>query len=128
MQASQPQQPRLEPYVIYGYLKVFPNDLGTFDSEPRTIISRLNQAKQYGYSLWRLPTNEELQLMKANNVIGSGSYMTLETRKGIVRLVTDREKGEIVIPDGYVDLGLPSGTLWKDQKPLNINLLKVVKI
>ena len=34
-----------------------------------------------------------------------------------MRLVTDREKGEIarVIPQGYVDLGLPSGTLWKDE-------------
>ena len=31
-----------EPYVIYGYLKVFPNDLGTFDAEPRTVIARLN--------------------------------------------------------------------------------------
>ena len=38
-------------------------------------------------------------------------------RKGIVRLVTDREKGETMpaIPAGYVDLGLASGTLWKDK-------------
>lgn len=55
--------------------------------------------------------------MRANNMVGSGSYMTKENKKGIVRLVTDKEKGEVLraVPAGYVDLGLPSGTLWKDQ-------------
>ena len=114
---SQQSQQRTEPYIIYGYLKVFPTDLGTFDSEPRTVISRLNQSQQYGYGTWRLPTNEELSLMRANNVVGYGDYMTKEHNKGIVRLVTDKEKGEIIpaVPAGYVDLGLPSGTLWKDK-------------
>ena len=110
------QQSQSEPYVIYGYLKVFPCDLGTFDSEPQGVISHLNQSRQYGYGTWRLPSNEELQLMRANNIVGSGVYMTFEKRneKGIVRLVTDKEKGR-VLPAGYVDLGLPSGTLWKDK-------------
>lgn len=114
---QQTPQQRTTPYVIYGYLKVFPNDLGSFDAEPRQVISRLNQSQQYGYGTWRLPTNEELALMRANNVVGSGSYMTKENKKGIVRLVTDKEKGEVLpaVPAGYVDLGLPSGTLWKDQ-------------
>lgn len=111
---QQTPQQRTTPYVIYGYLKVFPNDLGTFDAEPRQVIRRINQSQSYGYGTWRLPTNEELSLMRANNVVGSGSYMTKENKKGIVRLVTDKEKGE-VFPTGYVDLGLPSGTLWKDQ-------------
>lgn len=114
---SQQPQARTEPYVIYGYLKVFPNDLGTFDAEPKTVISRLNQSQQYGYGTWRLPTNEELALMRANNIVGYGDYMTKEHNKGIVRLVTDKEKGEVLpaVPAGYVDLGLPSGTLWKDK-------------
>jgi hypothetical protein len=108
------------PYVIYDYLKVFPKDLGTFDAEPKTIIARLNQNQQYGYGTWRLPTDEELALMKANKVIGDGSYMTRENKTGIVRLVTDREKGETTpaVPAGYVDLGLPSGTLWKEQNEI----------
>lgn len=103
--------------ILYGYLKVFPNDLGTFDAEPRTVIARLNEQQQYGYGTWRLPTNEELQLMRGSNVIGDGSYMTKENKQGIVRLVTDKEAGETLhaIADGYVDLGLPSGTLWKEQ-------------
>jgi len=110
-----------EPYVIYGYLKVFPNDLGDFDAEPRTTIARLNQTQLYGYGTWRLPTNEELALLKAMNLIGDGSYMTQENKTGIVRLVTDKEKGEIApaIPAGYVDLGLPSGTLWKEQNEID---------
>ena len=114
---QQTPQQRTTPYVIYGYLKVFPNDLGSFDAEPRQVISRLNQSQQYGYGTWRLPTNEELALMRANNIVGSSEYMTQEVSKGIVRLVTDKEKGEVLpaVPAGYVDLGLPSGTLWKDQ-------------
>lgn len=103
------------PIVLYGYLKVFPNDLGTFESEPRRVISRLNESQQFGYGSWRLPTNEELALMRANNLIGSGNYMTRENKKGIVRLVTDKEQGVVVtVPAGYVDLGLSSGTYWKE--------------
>lgn len=116
IQSQQQSQQRTTPYVIYGYLKVFPSDLGYFNSEPQTVIARLNQSQQYGYGTWRLPTNEELSLMRANNVVGYDTYMTKESNKGIVRLVTDKEKGEVLpsVPAGYVDLGLPSGTLWKD--------------
>lgn len=111
VQPSSPSQERNTPFVIYDYLKVFPKDLGAFDAEPKTVILRLNQSQQYGYGTWRLPTNEELALMRANNVIGNGNYMTKENPTGIVRLVTDNEKGDT----GYVDLGLPSGTIWKDR-------------
>ena len=113
--AVQPE--RNEPYIIYDYLKVFPKDLGTFSSEPKTIIAKLNQSQQYGYGTWRLPTNEELALMINNNVISRGNYMSKESPSGILRLVTDKEKGVITpaVPAGYVDLGLPSGKLWKDK-------------
>lgn len=106
-------KPVTEPIVIYDYLKVFPNDLGTFDAEPQSVINRLNQSQKYGYGTWRLPTEEELALMRAENVIGNGTYMTRNSRRsrGIVRLVTDKENNDTV--SQYVDLGLPSGTLWK---------------
>ena len=107
--ASASSQERTTPFVIFDFLKVFPKDLGTFDTEPKTVILRLNQSQQYGYGTWRLPTTEELALMRANNVIGNGNYMTKENPTGIVRLVTDNEKGDTE----YVDLGLPSGTIWK---------------
>lgn len=89
-------QQRTTPYILYDYLKVFPNDLGTFDAEPKTVIAQLNKAQKYGYGTWRLPTNEEMALMRAENVVGLGTYMTKENPKGTVRLVTDREKGELL--------------------------------
>lgn len=107
-----------EPTILYGYLKVFPNDLGTFDSKPRTIIANINKTQQYGYGSWRLPTKEELNLLKANGLISGGGYMASDgSLNGKVRLVTDKNKGEVLpaVPQGYVDLGLPSGTLWKSQ-------------
>ena len=106
-----------EPYIIYDYLKIFPKDLGTFQMQPKQVITRLNQSMQYGYGTWRLPTNEELSLMRANKLVGSGKYMTQDNQQGIVRLVTDKEKGEKMppIPEGYIDLGLSSKTLWKNK-------------
>lgn len=75
--------------VLYDYLKIFPNELGTFDSEPTSVISQINRQAKYGYNNWRIPTNEELSLLKANNYLGNGEYMTRESRRGKVLLVTD---------------------------------------
>ena len=75
--------------VLYGYLKIFPNELGTFESEPSSVIAQINKQAQHGYNNWRIPTNEELSLLRANGYLGNGKYMTRETRNGIVLLVTD---------------------------------------
>lgn len=139
---------------VLGYLKVFPNELGTFQSEPSTVISQINKQAKYGYNNWRIPTNEELSLLKANNYLGSGDYMTRESKSGKVLLVTDgkdyktlqaeeqtrikaeQEKKERrklerrnqLIKEGYVDLGLPSGTFWnesgREYSPFDFNLGK----
>lgn len=137
--------------VLYGYLKIFPNELGTFQAEPTTIIAQINKQAQHGYNNWRIPTNEELSLMRANNYLGSGEYMTRESKRGIVLLVSDgddyqtvqekerkaeevrqarikaeqeriaaeerakQERLAALKAQGFVDLGLPSGTLWKDK-------------
>lgn len=99
-----------EPIVIMGYLKVYPQVLGEFDSEPKNVISRINESNQYGYGTWRLPTEEELTLIRGQKVIyDNKDYMSQSRSFGTVILVTDREKGE----SEYVDLGLPSGTQWK---------------
>ena len=55
---------RLSVETIYGYLKVFPEEIGNFDSEPRTIIKQINSQEMYGYNTWRIPTNEELMIAK----------------------------------------------------------------
>ena len=81
--------------VLYSYLKVYPEDLGQFDSYPQRVVEQINKNADYGYDTWRLPTKEEMQLIQANKgEIGgliSANYMTSNTRytKGTVRLVTD---------------------------------------
>lgn len=133
-------QSAAKPITLYDYLEVFPYDLGYFESVPTTVIDNINKTQQYGNGTWRLPTKEELNLMQANNLISVDGYMASDgSHYGKVRLVTDRQKGEILrqellklksgslvtdkqtgemlpaVPAGYVDLGLPSGTLWKDK-------------
>ncbi|MDD6581059.1 MAG: hypothetical protein PUF10_00080 [Bacteroidales bacterium] len=129
--------------VLYGYLKIFPNELGVFQSEPTSVIAQINKQAQHGYNNWRIPTNEELSLMRANNYLGGGEYMTKESEHGIVLLVSDgedyatlyaeeqarikaeqerqaklkaeQERKDRIKAQGYVDLGLPSGTMWKNK-------------
>lgn len=155
--------------ILWGYLKIFPKELGTFSSEPTNVISNINAQAQYGYNNWRIPTNEELSLLRANNYLGNGEYMTSEKRSGIVLLVTtgedyatvqakeeekriraeqeearrqdsirkehakkqdsidkvnaqiraEQERKAQLKAQGFVDLGLPSGTLWKNQNEAN---------
>lgn len=88
--SSVPKQ-RTTVEVIYGYLKVFPNELGTFDAEPVTVIGHINSAAQHGYNTWRIPTNEELSLLRANGYLNANNvYMTQENKRGQVLLVTDK--------------------------------------
>ena len=133
---SAPKQ-RTTVEVLYGYLKIFPKEIGTFSSEPTNVISQINAQAQYGYNNWRVPTNEELSLLHANNYLGGGEYMTREKKYGIVLLVTDGKDYETLQAEeqekikaeqiqkakeerlaqlkeeGWIDLGLSSGTLWK---------------
>lgn len=100
--------------IIYGYLKVFPEEIGDFDSEPRTIIKQINGQEMYGYNTWRIPTNEELSLLRSKGYLSSnGKYMTKESVNGMVILVTDKP-ASIKESVGYefADLGLPSGLKW----------------
>lgn len=130
--------------ILYGYLKIYPVEIGVFQAEPTSVIRHINEQAQYGYNNWRIPTNEELSLMRANNYLGSGEYMTKESKHGIVLLVSDgkdyatiqaekeaRQKAEEakrraeqeriarLKAQGWIDLGLPSGTLWKNSNEWN---------
>lgn len=136
--------------TVYGYLHVFPNELGVFQSIPINVISNINNQGMHGYDEWRVPTNEELSLLRANGYLSGTQYMTKENPSGMVLLVTTgktvaekeaikaeqarqaeiaRQKeaerqAEIarqrearrqeLLSQGYVDLGLPSGTCWKN--------------
>lgn len=82
-----------EVFVLYGYLKVFPKDLGVFDSAPNSVIFYLNRNETYGYADWRIPNNEEMSLILSNKDIvrglGSGPYITSDgVQKGSLRLVS----------------------------------------
>lgn len=105
--------------TIYGYLKVFPEELGSFESVPNTVINQLNSQAIYGYNTWRVPTNEELSLLRANGYLSNSKYMTKESPNGQVLLVTDKADATTIASapkeiNGreYVDLGLPSGLKW----------------
>lgn len=88
--SSSTSRKRTSVETIYGYLKVFPEELGSFESVPNTVINQLNSQAVHGYNTWRVPTNEELSLMKANGYLSGGTYMTKENTRGIVLLVTDK--------------------------------------
>lgn len=82
--------------ILFNYLKVYPEDLGDFPYTPVNVISALNSEKPYGYDDWRVPTIEEMALIKANRAkisgIGTGEYMTSDGKKsGNIRLVTTGE-------------------------------------
>ncbi len=55
--------------VLYDYLYVFPEDLGAFTNCPNKIIEITNRNISYGYSDWRLPTAEEVEIMQANSTL-----------------------------------------------------------
>ena len=112
---------------VYGYLHVFPNELGVFQGEPTNVIRNFNSQGMHGYDEWRIPTNEELSLLRANGYLNGGAqYMTKESKSGMVLLVTTgksvAEKEAIKAEQArqaaklleYTDLGLPSGTKWRN--------------
>ena len=141
---------RTEVEIVYGYLHVFPSELGEFQSIPTNVINNINNQSMHGYDEWRVPTNEELSLLRANGYLSGAQYMTKENASGMVLLVTtgksvaekeairaeQARQAEIarqkeaerqaelarqrearrqeLLSQGWVDLGLPSGTLWKN--------------
>lgn len=88
------QTPTDKVVILQNYLKIYPKNLGNHSDIPNSIIYNINKNIDYGYNDWRIPTQEELSLMKANkNQIpdfdNGNEYMTAEHPTGIVRLVSD---------------------------------------
>ena len=83
--------------VVYGYLKVFPKDLGFFNSVPEDIIKNINVAQQYGYNTWRVPTENELALLVSEKYIKNAKgYMSDVNESGNLRLVTDKDTADMI--------------------------------
>ena len=82
-----------EPVTLFGYLHVFPTDIGEFQTLPAQLLSAINRQAQYGYDTWRLPTTEELSIMRANSHLipnfKNTDYLCSDSSvKGLARLVT----------------------------------------
>ena len=83
---------RTDVVVLEGFLKLYPEDLGEFSSEPSWLIKLINQQERYGYNSWRLPTQEELDFIRSNGYLSGNKYMTKEDPSGVLMLVTTKGK------------------------------------
>lgn len=89
--------------LLYGFLKVFPSDVGKYKETPTEIIRKINASgvfKEDDCKEWRVPTEDEVALLAGERlVIKAEDYMTVEKEKGKLRLVSDcrsSEKNDIV--------------------------------
>lgn len=82
---------RNEVEVVLGYLKVYPTELGVFPGAPSTVIAQINRQHLYDYDTWRIPSDEELALLRANNYLSDSVYISSSKMRseGVVLLVTD---------------------------------------
>lgn len=82
-----------KPVTLFGYIHVFPTDIGEFQTLPTQLLSAINKIATYGYDSWRLPTTEELSIMRANSHLipnfKNTDYLCSDSSTGgLVRLVT----------------------------------------
>ncbi|MGM9820604.1 MAG: hypothetical protein ACI3Z9_07380 [Candidatus Onthomorpha sp.] len=126
---------RTDVVVLEGFLKLYPEDLGEFSREPSWLIKQINQQERYGYSSWRLPSQEELDLIRSNGYLSGNKYMTKEDPSGVLMLVTTKgkkvnypiAKQEISIHAGVGlaldnDFGLSAGIKYKYKPFENYNI------
>lgn len=100
------------PVLLLGYLCVFPEDIGDYQSHPTEIINAVNRQNLYGRNTWRIPTHDELMLMEANaDQLGMGDhiYMATSHANGHLRLVST--ESNISHEDGYV----VGNIMWSDK-------------
>ncbi len=123
---------RTDVVVLEGFLKLYPEDLGEFSSNPTQLIKQINQQKRYGYNSWRLPTQDELDLIRSNGYLSGNKYMTKEDPSGVLMLVTTKvhypiAKQEISIHVGigiedFDNFGLSAGIKYKYKPFENYNI------
>ena len=99
---------RTDVVVLEGFLKLYPEDLGEFSREPNQLIKEINQQKRYGYNSWRLPTQEELDLIRSNGYLSGNKYMTKEDPSGVLMLVTTK-KQKVHYPIAKQEISIHAG-------------------
>lgn len=102
---------RTDVVVLEGFLKLYPEDLGEFSSNPTQLIKQINQQKRYGYNSWRLPTQEELDLIRSNGYLSGNKYMTKEDPSGVLMLVTTekQKKQKVHYPIAKQEISIHAG-------------------
>ncbi|MEE0947175.1 MAG: hypothetical protein U0L53_00450 [Bacteroidales bacterium] len=82
---------RTDVVVLYDYLKLYPEDLGEFREKPSTLIKKINDEISYGYDSWRLPTEEEMDIIRSDGYLSGLKYMTQSDPRGVLLLVTTKD-------------------------------------
>lgn len=102
---------RTDVVVLHGYLKLYPEDLGEFHGKPYDLIGNINKEESYGYDSWRLPTQEELDLIRSNGYLSGLKYMTQSDPRGVLLLVTTKDPvvHKLKLPIAKQDISLHGG-------------------
>lgn len=100
---------RTDVVVLEGFLKLYPEDLGEFIREPSSLIKQINQQERYGYNSWRLPSQEELDLIRSKGYLSGNKYMTKEDPSGVLMLVTTKEKKGHYYPIAKQEISIHAG-------------------
>ncbi|MDY4584935.1 MAG: hypothetical protein SO162_05805 [Candidatus Onthomorpha sp.] len=111
---------RTDVVVLEGFLKLYPEDLGEFSREPSWLIKQINQQERYGYSSWRLPSQEELDLIRSNGYLSGNKYMTKEDPSGVLMLVTTKGK-KVNYPIAKQEISIHAGIGWEDDYVLGLS-------
>ena len=82
---------RTDVVVLYDYLRLYPKDLGEYKNTPYTLIRKINKEISYGYDSWRLPTEEELEIIRSKGYLSGLKYMTQSDPRGVLLLVTTKD-------------------------------------
>ena len=108
---------RTDVVVLYDYLRLYPEDLGEFGEKPITLIKKINEEEKYGYDSWRLPTEEEMDIISSKGYLSGLKYMTQSDPRGVLLLVTTKEpnKERVKLPIAKQDISLHGGIGTPDE-------------
>lgn len=106
---------RTEVVIINDNLKLYPEEFTQSKLNPDLILYGLNKDEKYNYDTWRLPTEEELEIIKGKGYLSECKYMTNKDRNGMILFVST---GEMVkLPIKKHELSLHTGFGLCFEKP-----------
>ncbi len=100
----------LKPLKILDYLYVYPEELGSYSREPATVLENINKQCKYGYSDWRIPTEEELSLINAkieSSSLRNHNYAYSNCWNAVNRFILLPVRTEIIVQKNMVNASTP---------------------